>query len=71
MFHWQQIMWGGSICLTEARLFYMLPTTSPDFPPPKNCMKVACLLITQLRAKVETIGNQQKWDSVRPQRSGA
>ena len=53
MFHWQQIMWGGSICLTKARLFYILLTTSPDFPHPIAPMMIACLLITHLRAKVE------------------
>ena len=46
-------MWGGSICLTKAHMFYILPFTPTDFPHPTALMKIACLLITHLRAKAE------------------
>ena len=45
----------NGICLTKARLFYILPPVqSSDLSPPlRTVMKVACLLITHLRTKVE------------------
>ena len=40
--------------MTKARMFYiLLPVQSSDSPHPRAAMKVACLLITHLRAKVE------------------
>ena len=39
--------------MIKARMFYIIPTTSPDFPHPITPMMIACLLITHLRAKVE------------------
>ena len=46
--------YGNRICLTKARMFYIIPTVqSSDSPHLRAAMKVACLLITHLRAKVE------------------
>ena len=39
--------------MTKARMFYLLPITSPEFPHPIALMKIACLLITHLRTEVE------------------
>ena len=39
--------------MTKAHMFYILPFTPTDFPQPTALMKIACLLITHLRAKVE------------------
>ena len=46
--------YGNRICLTKAPMFYILPPVqSSDSPHLRAVMKVACLLITHLRAKVE------------------
>ena len=39
--------------MTKAHMFYILPFTPTDFPHFTALMKIACLLITHLRAKAE------------------
>ena len=44
----------AGIHLTKAHTFYIVPLTNlPTYPHPTTPMKIACLLITYLRAKIE------------------